>query len=194
MMKNIILYWWRATRNKCSLNTVIVASCLLFAPVSQSAQLGEAEYTLGAGDLVRITVFGQSDLRVETRLSNVGIIRYPFLGDITLTGKTVNQVEQFIDKGLRGDYLVNPSVSVTVVEYRPFFIDGEVKKPGGYPYQPGLTVDKAAALAGGYTERAATKGEMIVNRSVNGIDTTISLRASDMIMPGDIISIQARFF
>ncbi len=194
MMKNIILYWWRATRNKFSLNTVIVASCLLFAPVSQSAQLGEAEYTLGAGDLVRITVFGQSDLRVETRLSNVGIIRYPFLGDITLTGKTVNQVEQLIDKGLRGDYLVNPSVSVTVVEYRPFFIDGEVKKPGGYPYQPGLTVDKAAALAGGYTERAATKGEMIVNRSVNGIDTTISLRASDMIMPGDIISIQARFF
>jgi polysaccharide export outer membrane protein len=194
MMKNFILYWWRATRNKFSLNTVIVASCLLFAPVSQSAQLGEAEYTLGAGDLVRITVFGQSDLRVETRLSNVGIIRYPFLGDITLTGKTVNQVEQLIDKGLRGDYLVNPSVSVTVVEYRPFFIDGEVKKPGGYPYQPGLTVDKAAALAGGYTERAATKGEMIVNRSVNGIDTTISLRASDMIMPGDIISIQARFF
>ena len=194
MMKNFILYWLRATRNKFSLNTVIVASCLLFAPVSQSAQLGEAEYTLGAGDLVRITVFGQSDLRVETRLSNVGIIRYPFLGDITLTGKTVNQVEQLIDKGLRGDYLVNPSVSVTVVEYRPFFIDGEVKKPGGYPYQPGLTVDKAAALAGGYTERAATKGEMIVNRSVNGIDTTISLRASDMIMPGDIISIQARFF
>lgn len=161
---------------------------------SANAQLNDIEYTLGSGDMVRITVFGQSDLTVETRLSNVGVIRYPFLGDITLVGRTVNQVEQLIDSGLRGDYLVNPSVSVTVLEYRPFFIDGEVKRPGGYPYQPGLSVDKAAALAGGYTERASTKGLMIVRRNVKGEELTLELGANDIIMPGDSITVQARFF
>lgn len=158
------------------------------------AQLDATEYTLGSGDMVRITVFGQSDLTVETKLSNVGVIRYPFLGDITLVGKTVNQVEQIIDKGLRGDYLINPSVSVTVIEYRPFFIDGEVKQPGGYPYQPGLSVGKAAALAGGYTERAASKGEMIVRRNIQGKEVTLELTANDIILPGDSITVQARFF
>lgn len=176
---------------------MLLVCALFFSTITSMgvyAQINDTEYTLGSGDLVRITVFGQNDLNVETRLSNVGVIRYPFLGDITLVGKTVNQVEQLIDQGLRGDYLVNPSVSVTVLEYRPFFIDGEVKRPGGYPYQPGLSVDKAAALAGGYTERAATKGEMIVRRNVQGEEITLSLGANDTIMPGDSITVQARFF
>lgn len=175
---------------------LLVLSAMLAAGFvsNASAQLNETEYTLGSGDLIRITVFGQDDLTVETRLSNVGVIRYPFLGDITLVGNTVNQVEQLIDKGLRGDYLVNPSVSVTVLEYRPFFIDGEVKRPGGYPYQPGLSIDKAAALAGGYTERAATKGEMVVRRTLQGNELSLTLAANDIVMPGDIITVQARFF
>lgn len=167
---------------------------LLICMSAANAQQDATEYRLGSGDLIKITVFGQSDLSVETRLSNVGIIRYPFLGDIKLVGKTVNQIEELIDKGLRGDYLVNPSVSVTVVEYRPFFIDGEVKQPGGYPYQPGLSVDKAAALAGGYTERANTDGDIIIRRNVQGREIRLELSASDTILPGDIVTVQARFF
>ena len=155
--------------------------------------MSENEYTLGAGDEVRITVFGQDDLTVETKLSNVGVIRYPFLGDIGLVGKTVNQVEQLIDQGLRGDYLVNPSVSVTVTEYRPFFIDGEVKRPGGYPYQPGLTIDRAAALAGGYTERAA-KGKVVIKRIRAGEELEFEFSGNQVIMPGDIVTVQSRFF
>ncbi|MGB3724224.1 MAG: polysaccharide biosynthesis/export family protein [Glaciecola sp.] len=158
------------------------------------AQVSDSEYTLGSGDEIRITVFGQEDLTVETKLSNVGVIRYPFLGDITLVGKTVNQIETQIDKGLRGDYLVDPSVSVTVVEYRPFFINGEVKRPGGYPYQPGLTIDKAAAIAGGYTERANVNGNMMVRRNIAGNETSVQLVANDTVMPGDIITVQSRFF
>ena len=195
---NSTTFLYPATKAKYKTKCIAYALLLLtilfpFTHIS-AAQLSETEYTLGSGDVVRINVFGQDDLTVETRLSNIGVIRYPFLGDITLIGKTVNQIETMIDKGLRGDYLVNPSVSVTVVEYRPFFIDGEVKRPGGYPYQPGLTVDKAAALAGGYTERAATKGEMTVRRKINGSNNTIELKADDMIMPGDIITVQSRFF
>jgi polysaccharide export outer membrane protein len=162
---------------------------------SQAVQIQpvEGEYTLGSGDIVSITVFGQEDLSVETRLSNIGVIRYPFLGDIRLVGKSVNEVELLIDEGLRGDYLVDPSVSVTVIEYRPFFIDGEVNRPGGYPYQPGLTVEKAAALAGGYTERAS-KSVVAVRRNVSGREVTLEVVSSEIVMPGDIITVKQRFF
>ncbi|MFT6085189.1 MAG: protein involved in polysaccharide export with SLBB domain [Glaciecola sp.] len=168
----------------------LIASCS-----SAQAQISNelSQYKLGAGDIVRITVFGQEDLSVQTRLSNIGAINYPFLGDINLVGLTVNEVENKIDNGLRGDYLVNPSVSVTVLEYRPFFIDGAVNRPGGYPYQPGLLVNKAAALAGGFTERASRE-KIIIVRKVTGVETTIEATASDIILPGDIVTVQERFF
>lgn len=164
-------------------------------PMTAYSQFVEEQYTLGSGDEIKITVFGQDDLTVETRLSNIGIIRYPFLGDIELVGKTVNEVEQLIDLGLRGDYLIDPSVSVTVVEYRPFFINGEVNKPGGYPYQPGLTIDKAAALAGGYTQRAdKNDGKFLVRRTVKGSEVNLELNSTSIVMPGDILTVKPTFF
>lgn len=152
-----------------------------------------SQYQLGSGDIVNITVFGQDDLSLEVRLPDVGTINYPFLGEIKLVGLTAAEVEQLIYDGLLGDYLVNPSVSVSIVEYRPFFIDGEVKRPGGYPYQPGLSVNKAAALAGGYTERAS-KDKIQIIREKDGRQLELSVSVSDMIQPGDIITIKQRFF
>jgi polysaccharide export outer membrane protein len=175
---------------RCFLLFIAVSA---FCSTAQSQQLNADQYTLGAGDMIEITVFGQEDLTVETRLSNTGTISYPFMGDIELVGLTLNQVEQLIDDGLRGDYLVNPSVSVSVIEYRPFFIDGEVNKPGGYPYQPGLTINKAAALAGGFTERAA-KDKVTIVRLIAGQEQTFQAGDKDMIFPGDIVTIQQRFF
>jgi len=183
------------TQSCFGLSSFVSFLLLLFTlNLSAQAQNPEREYVLGSGDEIQITVFGQADLTVETRLSNVGVIRYPFLGDIRLDGKTVNEIEQTIDSGLRGDYLVNPSVSVTVIEYRPFFIDGAVKRPGGYPYQPGLTIDKAAALAGGYSERAA-KGKVIIRRIVDGREVDLELSDNKtQIKPGDIVTFEERFF
>jgi polysaccharide export outer membrane protein len=167
---------------------------LAFGAAAQTPVSDElSQYTLGSGDVVKITVFGQEDLSVQIRLSNIGTINYPFLGDINLVGLTVNQVENKIDTGLRGDYLINPSVSVTVLEYRPFFIDGAVRRAGGYPYQPGLSVNKAAAIAGGYTERAS-RDEIIIVRKIAGVETTIKASAADIILPGDIVTVQERFF
>jgi polysaccharide export outer membrane protein len=167
---------------------------VFFANSNVEAKYLESEYILGSGDEVQITVFGQGDLSVSTRLSNLGVIRYPFLGDIRLVGKTVNEVEQLIDQGLRGDYLVDPSVSVTIVEYRPFFIDGAVNKPGGYPYQPGLTIDKAAALAGGYTKRAS-RDKYIIRRNNNAAEVDLKLNDTDtFVLPGDIITVKESFF
>ncbi|WP_220272502.1 polysaccharide biosynthesis/export family protein [Alteromonas aestuariivivens] len=170
--------------------------CLLFLTYCSQAQQGNlsmSQYRLGAGDKIAIKVYGEEQLSVETRLPDVGTISYPFLGEVKLVGLTLSEVEALIYEGLRGDYLVNPSVSVTMVEYRPFFIDGEVKKPGGYPYQPGLSVNKAAALAGGYTERASKSDIQIIRDMGNG-KQTLEVAVSSMIQPGDIITVNQRFF
>ena len=160
---------------------------------AQEGNLSMSQYQLGSGDRVKISVFGQDDLSMEVRLPDVGTINYPFLGEIKLVGLTADEVEKKIYDGLLGDYLVNPSVSVAIIEYRPFFIDGEVKRPGGYPYQPGLSVNKAAALAGGYTERAA-RDKITIIREKDGRTNEFTVTVSDMIQPGDIITINQRFF
>ena len=160
---------------------------------SAQAQEAMSQYQLGPGDVISISVYGESELSVKTRLPDIGTINYPFLGEIKLVGLTLGQVEKKIYDGLLGDYLVNPSISVNIVEYRPFFIDGAVRSPGGYPYQPGLTVHKAAALAGGYTQRADKQNIQIV-RTVNGRSQTIEVQLGDMIQPGDVITVANGYF
>jgi len=160
---------------------------------AQEGNLSMSQYQLGSGDRINISVFGQDDLSMEIRLPDVGTINYPFLGELKLVGMTAAEVESLIYEGLLGDYLVNPSVSVSIVEYRPFFIDGEVKRPGGYPYQPGLSVNKAAALAGGYTERA-NRDKITIVRESDGQQFEFSVLVTDMIQPGDIVTVNQRFF
>ncbi|MBR9783490.1 MAG: polysaccharide export protein [Gammaproteobacteria bacterium] len=175
----------------------LVVLCVLFISFFAPSVLAQSnsldQYRLGSGDVVKITVYGQEDLSLETRLSDVGIINYPYLGEIKLIGQTLPELESYIYEGLKGDYLVEPSVSVSITDYRPFFINGEVKKPGGYPYQPGLTIDKAAALAGGYTERAS-KTKIFIVRDTDGSSTTISVDRSGIVLPGDIVTIEQSFF
>lgn len=174
----------------------VVVSLLLALLVSansfaQSSQLNQ--YRLGSGDLLKILVYGQEDLTLETRLTDVGKINYPYLGEVEIVGMTVDELENYIYEGLKGDYLVNPSVSVSIVEYRPFFVNGEVKKPGGYAFQPGLNIDKAAALAGGYTERAS-KTKVFIDRTVEGESIRIQADRNTSILPGDIVTIEQSFF
>ncbi|WP_448212793.1 polysaccharide biosynthesis/export family protein [Colwellia sp. MEBiC06753] len=151
------------------------------------------DYQLGSGDTIKITVFGQADLSMETLIDDSGKMEYPFLGQIQATGKTLAQLQNDIYSGLKGDYLVNPNVSVTIVEYRPFFIDGEVEKPGAYAFQPGLTVSKAAALAGGYTERASLSKIFIV-RSNDTEQKMVNVKGSELVQPGDIITVRQSYF
>lgn len=173
---------------------LLICVLSLFAFVVQAqSNFGLSRYKLGSGDEIKIVVFGQDDLTVQTRLPVVGTISYPFLGDIKVVGLTVSELENFIYSGLLGDYLVNPSVAVSIVAYRPFFIDGEVKKPGGYPYQPGLSVDKAAALAGGYTERAS-RNKIFISREVKGEQKRMTAFTTDVVQPGDIVTVEQSFF
>ena len=172
---------------------VVIILLALLAPVLSLTQTSQLNKQVRLGDLVKINVYGQEDLTLESRLTDIGVINYPYLGEIKLIGMTVGELENYIYAGLKGDYLVEPSVSVSILEYRPFFINGEVEKPGGYAFQPGLTIDKAAALAGGYTERAS-KTKIFIDREVNGRLVKITADRSQAVLPGDIINIEQSFF
>ncbi|MHA1569280.1 MAG: polysaccharide biosynthesis/export family protein [Alphaproteobacteria bacterium] len=170
---------------------LLVAALLLLGCGVAFAQKGVAGYRLGSGDVIAISVYGEEDLSIEERIHDDGIIAYPFLGELKVGGRRIAEVEQYITKGLKGDYLVDPRVRVTIREYRPFFIHGEVESPGGYPYQPGLTVRKAMSLAGGLTERAS-KSKITVIRE--GRNAPLPLSIDDSLGPGDIINVPQSFF
>ncbi len=165
---------------------------IVFFSMYQSTAIASGSYILGPGDKVEIRVFGQEDLTVETLLSDSGQINYPFFGEIKITGLTVKQVEKLIHKGLKGSYLVDPNVYVHVVLHRPFYIHGEVKLPGGYPYQPGMTVNQAIALAGGLTERAS-KDKIYLFKEKDK-KNQINANMTYKVHAGDTILIKQRFF
>ena len=171
---------------------VKILVCLILLLSFGSFASDSQNYILGAGDKIEIKVFGQPDLNVTSLLGNSGEINYPFLGKVKLVGLSVSQVEQTIISGLQPDYLVNPNVYAQVVEYRPFYIHGEVKKPGGYPYQPSMTVNQAIALAGGLTERASVDKIFIFKEQTKQQQQKGSLNSQ--IAAGDTVKIEQRLF
>jgi len=152
-----------------------------------------SDYLLGAGDQIEITVYGEPDLTTKVKINKSGLVSFPFLDDLQVIGLTTKKLEDEITKGLLGDYLIDPQVNVSIAEYRPFFIHGQVKKPGGYPYQDDLTLDKAIALAGGLASRAS-KSEWKITRIVKGKSVTILGNVTTLINPDDIIEIEQSFF
>ena len=170
----------------------VMLPLMLLLSLISTITLAQESYILGSGDKVSIQVFGQDDLSIETLLGNSGNINYPFLGEIVVAGLTVKQVENVIELGLKGDYLVSPNVSVQVIAYRPFYIHGEVKKPGGYPYHPGMTINQAVALAGGLTERADDDNISLFKEGDKSNKQEASLDYK--VSAGDTITIDQRFF
>jgi len=150
-------------------------------------------FKLGPGDQILITVFGEEDLGMDFQLNDTGTLNYPFLGEIQVAGLSVTELEQLITRGLKGPYLVNPDVAVSIKEYRPFFLHGQVLRPGGIPYQPGLTLQKAIVLGGGFTERASKKKITVIRASdPEGLDRPIAL--NEPVQPGDVITVHQSFF
>lgn len=166
---------------------------LFFMLYTVSSVVTAGEYLVGVGDEIEITVYGEKDLTTKVKIARSGKIYFPFLDDIPVIGLSLQEIENKIHAGLLGDYLVNPQVSVSIVEYRPFFIHGQVVKPGGFPYQEDLRLDKAIALAGGLTNRAS-KVDWIITRTVKGNTVTIKANIATLIQPDDIIKIEQSFF
>lgn len=153
-----------------------------------------SRYRLGSGDVISISVVGEDDLKREkVRLNDAGTVQFPVAGEIRIKGMTIGEVELSITSSLKGRYLVNPKVVVNIDEYRPFFINGEVFKPGGYPYVPGLTVLKAVTLAGGFKDRAS-KSKIFVMRDGDSNRARQKVEMDTPIYPGDMLTIEESFF
>lgn len=162
-------------------------------PAQSASAAGPSEYRLGSGDEVKVRVFGQDDLSGKFFINEVGVIALPLVGDLKLGGKTLREAESVVEDALKPDYLVDPRVSIQVMNYRPFYIIGEVKSPGSYPYVNGITVTEAVALAGGYTYRAKEK-QVIIIRAADPERTEIAATDTTAVLPGDVIKVPERFF
>lgn len=182
-------------------NGTLCVLAFLFSSFSQASDPTIITgYTLGAGDLIDISVYDEEDLSLEVRIGLSGQISYPLLGDVAVSGLTPKQLETKLVAGLKGPYLIDPSVTVSIQEYRPFYVIGEVNKPGGYPFHPGLTVDKAISISGGFTERASKSKIYVVHDHGSGTqirsngNESIPVKLFDVIQPGDVITIEQSFF
>ena len=169
---------------------------ILFAVPILADEADDVSYTLNTGDHVQVTVFEEPDLSIDAVLDDTGAISFPLLGETMVRGLTPRELEAKITEGLRGRFLINPQVNVSIKEYRPFFVRGEVTSPGGYPFKPGLTVEKAVSIAGGFTSRAS-KGEfyIISDDAAEGDNSKgKSAQLNSRIRPGDVINIEQSFF
>lgn len=164
---------------------------LLFSTLA-TANSNEQDYLLDTGDTISVQVYGEEDLSIKNILiTSDGYFDYPYLGRIKAIQKTPKQIKDEIETGLKGDYLINPKVMVTINTFRLFYVNGEVRKPGGFEYRPGLTIEKAIALAGGLTT-ASRKG---VNLTKHKTGKTVESVSMDLnVEPGDIVFIDQSFF
>lgn len=160
----------------------------------QAEQMGPVErYRLGAGDQVRVTVFGNEDLSGNFTVDGSGFVALPLVGNVEASGISLEEFKYNVISALRPDYLKNPNVSVEVSRYRPFYIIGEVKRPGSYSFVHGMTVINAVALAGGYTRRAREDKPVIIRGSERA-KIKQYVEPDTVVLPGDVIEIPERFF
>lgn len=165
------------------------------APLAASAPAADSasEYRLGASDKLRITVYGEPTLTGEYSVSSSGTLSFPLIGDVSAADRTIRDIQGDIERKLAAGYLRKPQVSAEVLTYRPFYIIGEVNRPGQYPYTAGLTVLKAVATASGFTYRA-NKRKVFIRHGDNAPEQAHELTSATAVAPGDIIRIGERMF
>ena len=163
----------------------------LFLLVLLSFNLSANEYQLGPGDEIEVVVFQEPELTTLAKVSQSGFIDLPLIGQVSLEGLTSSQAKEQIEVLYKDGYLVNPSVTILVRQYRPFFIHGEVKRPGSYKHQADLTVEQAIALSGGLKDRAS-KSQWIIWRGFP--QKSFKANKQTIVMPGDVIKIEKSFF
>ena len=173
-------------------------SRLSLAPTNSNGGRGvsgkDPDYRLGPNDRVRIIVFGQPTLTGEYTLDGNGVLAFPLIGNVEANGQTTSQLQQAIASRLDPDYLRNPSVSAEVITRRPFYVIGEVQKPGNYPYVTDMTALNAVAMAGGYTYRARQNSLYIKRLDTSGRLIRVAATPETKIRPGDTVEIKERYF
>jgi polysaccharide biosynthesis/export protein len=153
----------------------------------------DGPYLLDSGDRLRIFVYGQPNLSRQYTVDHDGRISVPLIGDVMARGKTTSQVQATIRSRLGAEFVKDPQVTVDIQQNRPFFILGEVRNAGQYPYVSGMTIETAIAIAGGYSERASTRSFRL-SRRVNGFVEQIEAPGDYVVQPGDTVYVFERFF
>lgn len=151
-----------------------------------------ASYRLGIGDKLKITVFGEESLSGAVEVNAAGQVALPLAGEVPAQGKTITQFRETVANRLADGYLKNPKITVEIINYRPFYIHGEVKNGGEFAYKTGLKLRDAVAIAGGYTYRA-DQTYAIVDREGAG-EVRIPANGTVILHPGDNVRIPERFF
>ncbi len=168
----------------------LLALALVIPGLPAAAQT--AAYRLASGDELRIKVFDNEDISGEYQVDAAGNVNFPLVGQVKAAGLTIDQFTADLTRRLDAEYLVDPKLSVEVLNFRPIFVVGQVNSPGSYDYSPGMTVRQAVAMAGGYTRRASTSGMTIIRQDGNA---TIEVEAEEdtPVLPGDTIEVDRRF-
>ncbi len=175
---------------------VMMIFALSLATAGRAAVQGDDsgyQYHLGSADKVRIITFGETALTGEFVVSGSGTISLPLIGEVKAIGLTTGELQDEIQTALKNGYLTDPKVNVEVLNYRPFYILGEVTKPGEYPFVNGLTVLNAVATANGFTYRADTH-RVYIKRANDNAEHEVDLNTSTVVQPGDTIRIKERYF
>jgi polysaccharide export outer membrane protein len=151
-------------------------------------------YRLKPGDKLKIAVFNEPDLTGEFQVGDSGKIAFPLVGEVQAAGLSVNDFRSSLASQLQQGFVRNPRVTIDFINYRPINVIGEVRNAGQYAYRPGLTIQDAIAMAGGYTYRANTH-TVYLRRSDQSSDITVPVGHSKLtILPGDNIRVPERYF
>lgn len=170
------------------------SSCSSYRPAPKAFHEATIQpYRVDSGDKLRVTVFDQRDLSNTYSVDQAGYVAFPLIGQVPARGRTIQELEGQIAGLLQKGYLRNPDVSIEVDRYRSIFVMGEVGQPGQYSYVPGMTVQNAIALAGGYSPRAL-QANADVTRKINGEILTGRVLITDPVLAGDTIYIRERMF
>ena len=160
-------------------------------PESMTAPI-ESSYQLGAGDKIRVSVFGDQSLSGERQIDGSGVFNFPLIGEIKAAGQTPDQLQGTLEKRLR-EYMKEPNVVVEILTYRPFYIVGEVRRPGSYPFVDRMTVINAVAIAGGFTYRAREQS-FVIQRGGKEQQNSLEAGQATRIQPGDVVVVRERYF
>jgi protein involved in polysaccharide export with SLBB domain len=149
---------------------------------------------LQPGDQLKVIVYGEDTLSGIYEISPSGSVSLPLVGSIMAAGHTKSDFEHALTRAYAsGKFIQDPKITVSVVTFRPFYVLGEIEKPGQYPYTSGLDVLTAVATAGGFTYRAS-KTSVLIRHPGEQVWQEYSLAAPLPIGPGDLIRIPERYF
>jgi polysaccharide export outer membrane protein len=158
-----------------------------------AAPAGMTGYRLGSGDEIKVTVYGEADLSGNFVVDGEGEIAMSLIGQVPVAKLTLTEASQAMEARLKDGYLRDPKVTAELVKGRPYYILGEVNKPGEYPFVSGLTVMNAIASAGDFTYRA-DKGRILIKSVDSPNEREVELTPTTVVKPGDTIRIRERFF